>query len=187
MDTLRKKNIEKLASPAELPLFKKSLSSDFGENVFNNRQLQRYISDHAFKQMQLSIEKGTPMGTALADQIASAMKAWAINKGATHYSHWFQPLSGTTAEKHESFFDLDASGAQIEKFDGEQLVQQIPNASSFPSGGFEIHLKHEAIQLGIPLPLHLSMKIRCVYPLFLSLIQEKHLITKHPLSSRFKS
>ena len=135
MDTLRKKNIEKLASPAELPLFKKSLSSDFGENVFNNRQLQRYISDHAFKQMQLSIEKGTPMGTALADQIASAMKAWAINKGATHYSHWFQPLSGTTAEKHESFFDLDASGAQIEKFDGEQLVQQIPNASSFPSGG----------------------------------------------------
>ena len=135
MDTLRKKNIEKLTSPAELPLFKKSLSSDFGENVFNNRQLQRYISDHAFKQMQLSIEKGTPMGTALADQIASAMKAWAINKGATHYSHWFQPLSGTTAEKHESFFDLDASGAQIEKFDGEQLVQQIPNASSFPSGG----------------------------------------------------
>ncbi len=135
MDTLRKKNIEKLASPAELPLFKKSLSSDFGENVFNNRQLQRYISDHAFKQMQLSIEKGTPMGTALADQIASAMKAWAINKGATHYSHWFQPLSGTTAEKHESFFDLDLSGAQIEKFDGEQLVQQIPNASSFPSGG----------------------------------------------------
>lgn len=135
MDTLRKKNIEKLTSPAELPLFKKSLFSDFGENVFNNRQLQRYISDHAFKQMQLSIEKGTPMGTALADQIASAMKAWAINKGATHYSHWFQPLSGTTAEKHESFFDLDASGAQIEKFDGEQLVQQIPNASSFPSGG----------------------------------------------------
>ena len=135
MDTLRKKNIEKLTSPAELPLFKKSLSSDFGENVFNNRQLQRYISDHAFKQMQLSIEKGTPIGTALADQIASAMKAWAINKGATHYSHWFQPLSGTTAEKHESFFDLDASGAQIEKFDGEQLVQQIPNASSFPSGG----------------------------------------------------
>ena len=135
MNTLRKKNIEKLASPAELPLFKKSLPSDFAENVFNNKQLQRYISDHAFKQMQLSIEKGTPMGAALADQIASAMKAWAINKGATHYSHWFQPLSGTTAEKHESFFDLDLSGAQIEKFDGEQLVQQIPNASSFPSGG----------------------------------------------------
>lgn len=135
MNTLRKKNIEKLASPAELPLFKKNLPSDFAENVFNNKQLQRYISDHAFKQMQLSIEKGTPMGAALADQIASAMKAWAINKGATHYSHWFQPLSGTTAEKHESFFDLDLSGAQIEKFDGEQLVQQIPNASSFPSGG----------------------------------------------------
>jgi len=135
MNTLWKKNIEKLASPAELPLFKKSLPSDFAENVFNNKQLQRYISDHAFKQMQLSIEKGTPMGAALADQIASAMKAWAINKGATHYSHWFQPLSGTTAEKHESFFDLDLSGAQIEKFDGEQLVQQIPNASSFPSGG----------------------------------------------------
>jgi glutamine synthetase len=75
------------------------------------------------------------MGASLADQIASAMKAWAIGKEATHYSHWFQPLTGATAEKHESFFDLDAFGNQIEKFDGDQLVQQIPNASSFPSGG----------------------------------------------------
>ena len=63
------------------------------------------------------------------------MKSWAVSKGVTHYTHWFQPLSGTTAEKHESFFDLDISGDQIEKFDGDQLVQQIPNASSFPSGG----------------------------------------------------
>jgi glutamine synthetase len=85
--------------------------------------------------MQQCIEKGTQMGASLADQIASAMKAWAIGKEATHYSHWFQPLTGATAEKHESFFDLDAFGNQIEKFDGDQLVQQIPNASSFPSGG----------------------------------------------------
>ena len=85
--------------------------------------------------MQQCIEKGTQRSTSLADQIASAMKAWAIGKGATHYSHWFQPLTGATAEKHESFFDLDPFGNQIEKFDGDQLVQQIPNASSFPSGG----------------------------------------------------
>lgn len=137
MNTLRKKNIEKLASPAVLPLLKEKNKNrpDFAENVLNHRQLQRYISENAFKQMQLCIDKGTPMSTSLADQIASAMKAWAIKKGATHYSHWFQPLSGTTAEKHESFFDMDLSGLQIEKFDGEQLVQQIPNASSFPSGG----------------------------------------------------
>ena len=85
--------------------------------------------------MQLCIDKGTQMGSSLADQIASAMKSWARSKGATHYTHWFQPLTGVTAEKHESFFGLDAEGNQIEKFDGDQLVQQIPNASSFPSGG----------------------------------------------------
>ena len=135
MQTLRKKSLEHLAKTPNANRELTLSDIEFASNVLNHKQLQKFISQKAFEQMQQCIEKGTQMGASLADQIASAMKAWAIGKGATHYSHWFQPLTGATAEKHESFFDLDAFGNQIEKFDGDQLVQQIPNASSFPSGG----------------------------------------------------
>ena len=135
MQTLRKKSLEHLAKTPNANKEATLSGIEFASNVLNHKQLQKFISQKAFEQMQQCIEKGTQMGASLADQIASAMKAWAIGKGATHYSHWFQPLTGATAEKHESFFDLDAFGNQIEKFDGDQLVQQIPNASSFPSGG----------------------------------------------------
>ena len=135
MQTLRKKSLEHLAKTPNANEETTLSGIEFASNVLNHKQLQKFISQKAFEQMQKCIEKGTQMGASLADQIASAMKAWAIGKGATHYSHWFQPLTGATAEKHESFFDLDAFGNQIEKFDGDQLVQQIPNASSFPSGG----------------------------------------------------
>lgn len=135
MQTLRKKSLEHLAKAPNANKESTLSGIEFASNVLNHKQLQKFISQKAFEQMQQCIEKGTQMGASLADQIASAMKAWAIGKGATHYSHWFQPLTGATAEKHESFFDLDAFGNQIEKFDGDQLVQQIPNASSFPSGG----------------------------------------------------
>ena len=135
MQTLRKKSLEHLAKTPNANKESTLSGIEFASNVLNHKQLQKFISQKAFEQMQQCIEKGTQMGASLADQIASAMKAWAIAKGATYYSHWFQPLTGATAEKHESFFDLDAFGNQIEKFDGDQLVQQIPNASSFPSGG----------------------------------------------------
>ena len=135
MQTLRKKSLEHLAKTPNANKESTLSGIEFASNVLNHKQLQKFISQKAFEQMQQCIEKGTQMGASLADQIASAMKAWAIGKGAIHYSHWFQPLTGATAEKHESFFDLDAFGNQIEKFDGDQLVQQIPNASSFPSGG----------------------------------------------------
>ncbi|MDA0794209.1 MAG: glutamine synthetase III [Bacteroidetes bacterium] len=135
MKTLRKKSLEQLAKAPKMNPNNRVLSSQFAEHVFNLTQLQKFISEKAFDQMQQSIDKGSQMSSSLADQIASAMKAWAKSKGATHYTHWFQPLTGATAEKHESFFDLDIDGNQIEKFDGDQLVQQIPNASSFPSGG----------------------------------------------------
>ena len=135
MQTLRKKSLEHLAKAPNANKESTLSGIEFASNVLNHKQLQKFISQKSFEQMQQCIEKGTQMGASLADQIASAMKAWAIGKGATHYSHWFQPLTGATAEKHESFFDLDAFGNQIEKFDGDQLVQQIPNASSFPSGG----------------------------------------------------
>lgn len=135
MQTLRKKSLEELAKPPRATKGGALTDIEFASNVLNPKQLQKFISEKAFEQMEQCIEKGSQMSALLADQIASAMKTWAISKGASHYSHWFQPLTGATAEKHESFFDLDAFGNQIEKFDGNQLVQQIPNASSFPSGG----------------------------------------------------
>ena len=135
MQTLRKQSLVKLSESPKVFEKRNGDSKEYASNVFNNKQLQKFISDKSFRQIQLCIEKGTQIEASLADQIASAMKSWAVSKGVTHYTHWFQPLSGTTAEKHESFFDLDISGDQIEKFDGDQLVQQIPNASSFPSGG----------------------------------------------------
>ncbi len=135
MQTLRKKSLEELAKPPRATKGGALTGIEFASNVLNPKQLQKFISEKAFEQMEQCIEKGSQMSALLADQIASAMKTWAISKGASHYSHWFQPLTGATAEKHESFFDLDAFGNQIEKFDGNQLVQQIPNASSFPSGG----------------------------------------------------
>ena len=135
METLRKKILKKLSESPKVFEKRKGVPLQYASNVFNNKQLQKFISEKAFDQMQLCIEKGNQISPLLADQIASGMKAWAVSKGVTHYTHWFQPLSGTTAEKHESFFDLNVLGDQIEKFDGDQLVQQIPNASSFPSGG----------------------------------------------------
>lgn len=127
MKTLRKKILSKLAAKPKrvnkIPLGEHT----FAEHVLDHSKLQKYLSEKAFLQMEKSIKKGTSISVVLADQIAAAMKAWALSKGATHYTHWFQPLTGTTAEKHDSFFDLDGNGKPLEKFEGEQLVQQIPD------------------------------------------------------------
>jgi glutamine synthetase len=110
------------------------ISDYFGANVFDKKKMREYISKEAYDSIVNSIEYGEPIGRDTAEQIASAMKAWSISKGATHYTHWFQPLTGTTAEKHDAFFEPTADGS-IEKFSGNALAQQEPDASSFPSGG----------------------------------------------------
>ncbi|GAA4313773.1 glutamine synthetase III [Mucilaginibacter gynuensis] len=97
--------------------------------------MKEFLSTEAYQGIANSIEKGEPIPRDLAEQIASAMRSWAIGKGATHYTHWFQPLTGTTAEKHDSFFEPTADGGAIERFSGDALAQQEPDASSFPSGG----------------------------------------------------
>ena len=133
MKTLRKKILSKLASKPKLENKIPLDSQDFAAHVLNHTKLQKYLSEKAFSQMEQSIKKGTSISVVLADQIAAAMKAWALTKGATHYTHWFQPLTGTTAEKHDSFFDLDEDGKPLEKFEGEQLVQQIPDFPNLPA------------------------------------------------------
>lgn len=107
----------------------------FGENVFNKQSMRQYMTQEAFESVMNAMEFGHKIERKVADQVASAMKSWALNKGATHYTHWFQPLTGSTAEKHDAFLEMLPNGEAMEKFDGGQLVQQEPDASSFPSGG----------------------------------------------------
>lgn len=107
----------------------------FGKNVFTMAKMQSYLPKSTFKELSKSIEEGAVISREIADAISQAMKTWAIENGASHYTHWFQPLTGTTAEKHDAFFEPDENGNAIEKFTGDALVQQEPDASSFPNGG----------------------------------------------------
>ncbi len=111
------------------------ISDYFNINVFDKTKMKEYLSKEAYLVLASSIEKSEPIPRDMAEQVASAMKAWAISKGGTHYTHWFQPLTGTTAEKHDAFFEPTADGKAIESFSGDALAQQEPDASSFPSGG----------------------------------------------------
>lgn len=112
-----------------------TFSMPFGAYVFNETVLIQYLNKEAFTKITQAIISGSKIDRVLADQIAAAMKTWALSKGATHYTHWFQPLTGATAEKHDAFYDRAETGEPIVKFEGDQLVQQEPDASSFPSGG----------------------------------------------------
>jgi len=107
----------------------------FGENVFTLKTAREYLSDEAYKSLVASVRGGKKIERTVAGQIASGMRAWAESKGVTHYTHWFQPLTGSTAEKHDSFFTLKGDGTAIEEFEGAALIQQEPDASSFPNGG----------------------------------------------------
>ncbi len=110
-------------------------SERFRRNVFDQKAMRQYLSKDAFESVQNAIHYGTKIDRKIADQIAAGMKVWALTKKATHYTHWFQPLTGATAEKHDAFFDLIDEGSGIEQFEGGQLAQQEPDASSFPHGG----------------------------------------------------
>ena len=107
----------------------------FGSNVFNLKTAREFLSDEAYKSLQASIKASQKIDRSMANQIASGIRSWAESKGVTHFTHWFQPLTGTTAEKHDSFFTLKSDGTPIEQFEGDALIQQEPDASSFPSGG----------------------------------------------------
>lgn len=108
----------------------------FGSNVFNDKAMRQFLTPEAYKAVKSAIEEGTKIDRKLADYIAMGMKEWSLSKGVTHYTHWFQPLTGATAEKHDAFFETSFDGSDpVEKFGGSQLVQQEPDASSFPNGG----------------------------------------------------
>ena len=135
MSTLRFHAIKETFNRPVIDVQEPQRRSDiFGTNVFNNAAMRQFLTKDSFKSVQDAVVNGSKINRAIADHISTGMKEWAIAKGATHYTHWFQPLTGTTAEKHDAFFETTEDGA-IEKFGGGQLVQQEPDASSFPNGG----------------------------------------------------
>ena len=121
--------------PVEVDLPKGPVSSYFSENVFDKLKMERYLSREAYRAVVTAIDEGTPITRPIADQVATGMQAWAMERGVTHFTHWFHPLTDATAEKHDSFVGRGERGTFIEVFSGEVLVQQEPDASSFPSGG----------------------------------------------------
>ncbi len=137
MESLRFKALDALTlSPPEVSTANRTkISPIFGENVFTLKTAREYLSDEAFKSLVGSIKGNRKIDRLVANQIATGLRGWAESKGVTHFTHWFQPLTGTTAEKHDSFFTIKADGSAMEEFDGAALIQQEPDASSFPSGG----------------------------------------------------
>ncbi|MGN6352158.1 MAG: glutamine synthetase III family protein, partial [Parafilimonas sp.] len=135
--SLRFEAVNKLSGDAEHVSVHSSgkISAIFGENVFTLKTAREFLSNEAYKSLSSSIKDSKRIDRSVANQIATGMRAWAESKGVTHFTHWFQPLSGTTAEKHDSFFTLKSDGMPIEEFDSAALIQQEPDASSFPSGG----------------------------------------------------
>ena len=119
----------------EVKMPSSKLSDFYGSNVFDQKKMKDSLSKEAFSSIIDSINSGTPIDRGISEQVASSMKSWAMSRGASHYTHWFQPLTGSTAEKHDSFFEPDSDGQGLEKFSGEALSQQEPDASSFPNGG----------------------------------------------------
>ncbi|MFN9518157.1 MAG: glutamine synthetase III, partial [Bacteroidota bacterium] len=137
MSTLRFKALETALNRPVMRVTPPSVrvSDYYASYVFNDAQMKNFLSKDAYQAVQKAISNGEKIDRAVAEQIASGMKSWAISHGVTHYTHWFQPLTGSTAEKHDSFFEPTDDGRSLEKFSGNALVQQEPDASSFPSGG----------------------------------------------------
>ena len=129
VETAFKKKAVEVATPTERP------SEYFGMYVFNKEKMFKYLPSHVFSKLTDVIDNGAPLDRSIADEVAAGMKKWAIEMGATHYTHWFAPLTEGTAEKHDAFVEHDGKGGMMEEFTGKLLVQQEPDASSFPNGG----------------------------------------------------
>ena len=145
----------------------------FGKNVFTYSKMKDFLPKNVYTELLQNIDYGNPISHDLAEHVSQAMKTWAMDNGVTHYTHWFQPLTGSTAEKHDAFFEPGPDGTAIEKFTADALVQQEPDG---------ILLKPVVIPPGIHPHLPLSMRRAvarpCVFQRYFYLIQVKHWITK---------
>ncbi len=156
-------------TPIEVTLPSIKVSEFFGENVFGIDAMKEFLSEEAFKNVMDAMDKGTRIDRKMADQVAASMKSWASSKGATHYTHWFQPLTGATAEKHDAFFEPTEGGRAIERFGGSQLAQQEPDASSFPNGGIRNTFEARGYTAWDPTsPAFVIGKTLCIPTIFVS-------------------
>ena len=170
--------------PVQVELSSPYVSKFFGENVYGVEQMRATLSPAVFKKVSQSIRNHEKVDEVTADAVAAAAKSWAMTKGATHFTHWFQPMTGGTAEKHDSFFDALAG---IERFKGSELVQQEPDASSFPSGGIRSTFEARGYTAWDPTsPMFLYGKTLCIPTIFVSYTGET-LDTKAPLLKALKA
>lgn len=186
MALLRFEALKKLNErvPVNVELETPYVSKFFGENVFGMEQMRATLAPAVFKKVSQAIKNHEKIDEVTADAVAAAAKSWAMSKGATHFSHWFQPMTGGTAEKHDSFFDAIAG---IEKFKGSELVQQEPDASSFPSGGIRSTFEARGYTAWDPTsPMFLYGKTLSIPTVFVSYTGET-LDTKAPLLKALKA
>lgn len=149
-------------------------SEYFGKYVFNRQKMYKYLPSDIYAKLVDVMDNGARLDRSIANAVAEGMRQWAIENGVTHYTHWFQPLTEGTAEKHDAFVEHDGKGGMIEEFSGKLLVQQEPDASSFLTVVSVIHLKHVVILLGILHLLSLSLTIH-----FVSLLSSFRILVKH--------
>jgi glutamine synthetase len=165
--TALSQTLDRQVVPVDYPSLK--ISDYYGSMVFNMTVMREYLTKEAYQSVQLAIDKGEKIDRKVADQVASAVKAWAMNKGATHYTHWFHPLTGTTAEKHDAFINPVFGGKAIEEFQGNELIQQEPDASSFPSGGIRNTFEARGYTAWDPTsPAFILDKTLCIPTIFVS-------------------
>lgn len=177
--------LSRAPKPVEMPSAK--ISEYFGSNVFNEDAMRMFLTEDAYFAVRQAIHQGSRIDRKLADQVASGMKEWASSKGATHYTHWFQPLTGTSAEKHDAFFEPIGGGRSIERFDGSMLVQQEPDASSFPNGGIRNTFEARGYTAWDPSsPAFLMGRTLCIPTIFISYTGEA-LDYKMPLLRAIKA
>ncbi len=176
---------KKKAAAVETP--DKKTSEYFGELVFNREKMRKYLDDTTFKALVSCIDNGEPLDHKTADSVAAGMKQWAMEHGVTHTTHWFQPLTEGTAEKHDSFMEYDGKGGMIETFDGKALVQQEPDASSFPSGGIRATFEARGYTAWDPTsPVFIQDDTLCIPTVFISYTGEA-LDYKTPLKKALKA
>jgi len=187
MNSLRFSAINNLANLQEqVPVDGSArITGIFNENVFTLKTARHYLSDDAYKSLQASIRGGKKIDRTMGNQIANGLRSWAESKGVSHFTHWFQPLTGLSAEKHDSFFTLKSDGTTIEEFEGAALIQQEPDASSFPSGGLRATFEARGYTAWDPSSPAFIMetgagKTLCIPTIFVSYTGES-LDTKTPL------
>ena len=173
--------------PVDVQEISQKRSDLFGKKVFNSDALRNFMTKDAYSAIQDAVDHGKKINRTMADQVAAGMKAWAMETGATHYTHWFQPLTGITAEKHDAFFEPVGPGKAIEKFGGTQLVQQEPDASSFPNGGIRNTFEARGYTAWDPTsPAFVMGRTLCIPTIFVSYTGEA-LDNKTPLLRALQS